>query len=255
MVQVDLASLFIPLLLRQRFLKHLGKEILPLKTVLRCSWIAPNLAGVKVILPPDSKALGVIGHIHRKLYQVSPLLFKGYWNTSAFDTIITSASAICLENRSVRPATEPKSMQNYLQDPFNKALAAGHAALDLTAEPQDQAALDLAEAACQLAQSNKVAYAFTGASNHGIDTFMTLKTAQPVDGHVLILLQSKQSASTGTTTLDYALEEMGKDLENSGIYVKGLEHVQGELHDIYAAQSPAFKNVLWTGHTEASCLL
>ena len=110
-------------------------------------------------------------------------------------------------------------MQNYMQDPFNKALAAGHAALDLTAEPQDQAALDSAEAACQLAQSNKVAYAFTGASNHEIDTIMTLKTAQPVDGHVPILLQSKQSASTGTTTLNYALEEMGKDLENSGICV------------------------------------
>ena len=78
MVQIDLASLFIPLLLRQRFLKHLGKEILPLKTVLRCSWIPPNLAGVKVILPPDSKVLGVIGHIHRKLYQISPLLFRGY---------------------------------------------------------------------------------------------------------------------------------------------------------------------------------
>ena len=146
-------------------------------------------------------------------------------------------------------------MQNDLQDPFNRAVAAGHAALDLTAEPQDQAALDLAEAACRHAQSTKVAYAFTGASNHGVDTFMTLKTAQPVDEHVLILLQSKQSASTGTTTLDYALEEMGKDLENSGICVKGLEHVQGELHDMYAAQSPAFKNVLRTCHPEASCLL
>ena len=100
-----------------------------------------------------------------------------------------------------------------------------------------------------------MAYAFTGASNHGIDTFMTLKTAQPVDKHVLILLHSKQSASKGTTTLDYALEEMGKDLENSGIYIRGLEHVHGELHDMYAAQNPAFKNVLRTGHTEASCLL
>ena len=88
-MQIDLASLYIPLLLRRRFLKHLGKEILSLKTVLRCSWIPPSLAGVRVILPPDTKALGVIGHIHCKLYQVSPLLFRGCWNTSVFDNTIT----------------------------------------------------------------------------------------------------------------------------------------------------------------------
>lgn len=146
-------------------------------------------------------------------------------------------------------------MRNDLQDPFSKAVAAGHAALDLTADPEDQAALDRAEAACRLAQSTKVAYAFTGASNHGVDTFMTLKTAQPVDEHVLILLQSKQSASTGTHTLDYALEEMGKDLKNSGISVKGLEHVQGELHDMYAAQSHAFKNLLRICQPEARSLV
>ncbi len=146
-------------------------------------------------------------------------------------------------------------MRNDLQDLFGRAVAAGHAALDLTAEPEDQAALDTAKAACRLAQSTKVAYAFTGASNHGVDTFMTLKTAQPVDEHVLILLQSKQSASTGTHTLDYALEEMGKDLKNSGICVKGLEHVHGELHDMYAAQSHAFKYLLRIGQPEARSLL
>ena len=146
-------------------------------------------------------------------------------------------------------------MQNDLQNPFDRAVAAGHAALDLTAESGDQAALDRAEAACQLAQSTKVAYAFTGASNHRVDTFMTLRTAQPVDEHVLILLQSKQSASTGTHTLDYALEEMGKDLENSGICVKGLEQVQGKLHDMYAAQSTAFKILLRICNPEARSLL
>ena len=89
-------------------------------------------------------------------------------------------------------------------------------------------------------------YAFTGASNHGVDTFMTLKTAQPVGEHVLILLQSKQSASTGTHTLDYALREMGKDLGSSGICVKGLQHVQGKLHVMFAAKGLAIKKLLPT---------
>ncbi len=81
--QVDLASLLIPLFLRRRHLMHLGKEILPLKTVLRCTWIPPYLAGVKVILPPDTRALGVIGRIRHKLYQVSPQCVRACWNTSA----------------------------------------------------------------------------------------------------------------------------------------------------------------------------
>ena len=139
----------------------------------------------------------------------------------------------------------PESVRNCLQDRFDIAVAAGHAALDLTAAP-DQAALDRAEHARELAQSNKVAYAFTGAGNNGVGTFMTLKTAQPADEHVLILLQSKQSASTGAQTLDYALEEMGKDLENSGICVEGTACVQGELRDIFAVQSLSLKILLCT---------
>lgn len=134
-------------------------------------------------------------------------------------------------------AAELNRAQNGLQLLFKRAVAAGHAALELTAEPQGQAAVQRAEATRQLAQSDKVAYAFSGASNYGVNTFLTLKTAQPVDGHLLILVQSKQSASTGMHTLDYALLEMGKDLGNSGICVEGHEHVQGELHDMYAAQS------------------
>ena len=53
---------------------------------------------------------------------------------------------------------------------------------------------------------------------------------------MLIILQSKKSASTGTHTLDYALEEMAKDLKNSGVRVEGRDHVEGKLHDMYAAQ-------------------
>ena len=135
-------------------------------------------------------------------------------------------------------------LQNGPQEPFDRAVAAGHAALDLTAEPDGASALDRAEAARRLAQSSRVAYAFTGASNHGVDTFMILKTAQPVGEHLLILLQSKQSASMGTHTLDYALKEMGKDLESSGICVEGLQHVQGNLHVMFAAEGPAIKKLL-----------
>lgn len=70
-MQVDLAGLVIPLFLRRRFLEHLNQDILPLKTILRSSWIPPNLAGVKVILPPDSEALGVVGRIPQQLNPVS----------------------------------------------------------------------------------------------------------------------------------------------------------------------------------------
>ena len=93
-MQIDLASVFTPLLLRRRFLKHLGKEILPLKTVLRCSWIPPSLAGVKVILPPDTKALGVIGRIHHKLYQVRPQCVRGFRNTFVCLTILAHQHAL-----------------------------------------------------------------------------------------------------------------------------------------------------------------
>ena len=102
-VQVDLGSLLFPLLLRRRFLGHLGKEVLSLKSVLRCNWIPPNLAGVKVILPPESKALGVIGCIRHKLYPVSQRRLE-YICLS--NNLIISASASRSANRSARLAAE-----------------------------------------------------------------------------------------------------------------------------------------------------
>ena len=133
-------------------------------------------------------------------------------------------------------------MLHDLQDLFAKAVAAGHEALELTAEDGDNTGHDKAEAARLEVESDKVAYAFKGASNYGVDTFLTLQTAQP-DGHVLILLQSKQSSSTSTHTLEHALQQMDQDLMRSGISVQGRQHVEGKLYSIRCSR-PRLLDVL-----------
>ena len=54
-------------------------------------------------------------------------------------------------------------------------MAAGLAALELTAEPRDKAAVGRAETVRKLAESDRLAYAFSGSDNWGVDTLLILK--------------------------------------------------------------------------------
>ena len=107
-MQVDLASVLIPLVLRRRFLEHIVKEILPLKAVLRCSWIPPNLAGATIVLPPDTEALGVIGRICHKLYKVRPTCVTGRRKKSLCPQLCDISTLLCLASAIVRDAVEPR---------------------------------------------------------------------------------------------------------------------------------------------------
>jgi hypothetical protein len=69
-------------------------------------------------------------------------------------------------------------------------------------------------------QVQKQQLAFAGAGNYGVDTFIILKLFNPPQDtapYIWVINQSKHKVSDTTHTLDFALENMSKDLERHGV--------------------------------------